>query len=325
MSSEITLQDIYSARRTIAGIAVRTPLIGSPGLTQRAGASVHLKLENVQPTGSFKIRGAANKLQNLTPAERRRGVITVSSGNHGRAVAYVARELGIGAQVCMSTQVPANKVDAIRRLGARVVVHGESYDEAERHALRLREEHGLTMTPPFDDPDIIAGQGTIGLELLEDLPGVDTVLVPLSGGGLLSGIAVALKSANRSIRTIGVSTERAPVMFHSLRADHPIEMSEEETIADALVGGIGLDNQYTFRLIQEFVDETLLVTEDEIAAAMAFALERHHLVVEGGGAVALAALLHGGAREVGKSVVVVVSGGNIGISLLLGLVQDSAR
>jgi threonine dehydratase len=321
--SSVTLRDIYRARQRIAGIAVRTPLIESPRLADLVGASVYLKLENVQRTGAFKIRGAANKLQSLSDEERQRGVITVSTGNHGRAVAYAARELGVEAIVCMSTRVPPSKVDGIRRLGAEVVLHGDSYDEAEQHAVRLQRDRGLTMIPPFDDPYVIAGQGTIGLELLENLPDIDAAIVPLSGGGLLSGIALALKSADASIRTIGVSMERAPVMFHSLRVGRPIEMEEEETLADALAGGIGLDNRYTFGMIQKYVDETLLVTEDEIAAAMAFALEEHHLVVEGGGAVALAAILHGKVGGAGENTVVVISGGNVEIPLLLKIAQDS--
>jgi threonine dehydratase len=321
--SSVTLRDIYRARQRIAGIAVRTPLIESPRLADLVGASVYLKLENIQRTGAFKIRGAANKLQSLSDEERQRGVITVSTGNHGRAVAYAARELGVEAIVCMSTRVPPSKVDGIRRLGAEVVLHGDSYDEAEQHAVRLQRDRGLTMIPPFDDPYVIAGQGTIGLELLENLPDIDAAIVPLSGGGLLSGIALALKSADASIRTIGVSMERAPVMFHSLRVGRPIEMEEEETLADALAGGIGLDNRYTFGMIQKYVDETLLVTEDEIAAAMAFALEEHHLVVEGGGAVALAAILHGKVGGAGENTVVVISGGNVEIPLLLKIAQDS--
>jgi len=319
----VTLRDIYTARRRIAGIVVRTPLIESPQLTDDLGAPVYLKLENVQRTGAFKIRGAANKLQALSTEERQRGVITVSSGNHGRAVAHVAREFGVAAVVCMSTRVPANKVDGIRRLGAEVVLHGESYDEAEHYAGQLQKDRELTMISPFDDPYVIAGQGTIGLELLEDLPELDTVIVPLSGGGLLSGIALALKSADASIRTIGVSMERAPVMFHSLRVGRPIEMEEEETLADALAGGIGLNNRYTFGMVQEYVDENLLVTEDEIAAAMAFALEEHHLVVEGGGAVALAAVLHGRVGGATGNTVVVISGGNVETSLLLEIAQGS--
>jgi threonine dehydratase len=319
----VTLRDIYRARRRIAEIAVRTPLIESPQLTDCLGVPVYLKLENVQRTGAFKIRGAANKLQTLSDEERQRGVITVSSGNHGRAVAYVARELGVEAVVCMSTRVPTNKVDGIRRLGAEVVLHGGSYDEAEEYAEQLQAARGLTMVSPFDDPDVIAGQGTIGLELMEDLPDIDTVIVPLSGGGLLSGTALALKSADDAIRTIGVSMERAPVMFHSLRVGRPIEMEEEETLADALAGGIGLHNQYTFDMIREYVDDTLLVTEEEIAAAMAFALEEHHLVVEGGGAVALAAVLQGRVGGATGNAVIVISGGNVEIPLLLDIVRDS--
>jgi threonine dehydratase len=319
--SNITLRDVYQARQRIAGFAIRTPLIPSPILSERVGAGVHLKLENVQRTGAFKIRGAANKLQSLTPEEAERGVITVSSGNHGRAVAHVAHEMGIRAVVCMSTRVPSNKVESIQRLGAEVVVHGESYDEAERRALQLRQEDGLTMISPFDDPHIIAGQGTIGLELLEDLPWIDTVVVPLSGGGLLSGVGLVLKAADPSIRTVGVSMDRAPVMYHSLRAGEPIEMEEEETLADALAGGIGLENRHTFRMIQTYVDETLLVTEDEIARAMAFALEEHHQVVEGGGAVGLAALVCEKVEDAGENVAVVISGGNVDLPLLLEIAQ----
>ncbi len=245
-----TLRDIYLARQRIAGLARRTPLVRSAGLSERTGAAVYLKPESLQETGSFKIRGAANKLLSLTAEERARGVVAVSSGNHGRAVAYVAQQLGVRAVICVSERVPAGKVEAIRRLGAELVVHGASYDEAEAHSLRLQAERGLTRVDPFDDPAVIAGQGTIGLELLEDLPQVETVVVPLSGGGLISGIAIALKAANPAIRVIGVSMDRAPVMVHSLRAGRLLELPEEDTLADALAGGIGLDNRYTFRLVQ---------------------------------------------------------------------------
>jgi len=316
---DVTLRDIYRARRRISPIATRTPLLRSPALAERIGASVHLKAENLQRTRSFKVRGAANKMLALTPGERERGVVTVSSGNHGRAVSYVAGQLGVHAVVCLSGRVPANKVEAIERLGAEVVVHGQSYEEAEVHALRLRDERGLTMIEPFDDPLVIAGQGTIGLEVLEDLPDVDAILVPLSGGGLISGVALAMKAADPAIRTIGVSMERAPVMVHSLRAGAPVDLEEQDTLADALAGNIGLDNRYTFRMVQQYVDDLALVSEEEIARAMAFALREHHLVVEGGGAVGVAALLAGEVRGVGRNVVVVVSGGNVSMPLLLGI------
>ena len=314
---DVTLHDIYRARQRIAAVATRTPVIHSPLLTERVGASVYLKAESLQKTGSFKIRGATNKMLGLTVEEKARGVITVSSGNHGRAVAYVAHQLGIAAVICMSTRVPGNKLDAIKQLGAEVVVHGDSYEDAEIHALQLQEERGLTMIDPFDDPLVIAGQGTVGLELLEDLPEIDTAIVPLSGGGLIAGIALACKSASPSIRVIGVTMDRAPVMVHSLRAGTPIQMEEEDTIADALVGNIGVSNKYTFRMVQKYVDDTILVSDEEIAAAMAFALEQHHLVVEGGGAVGIAALLHQRATGLGHNIAVVVSGSNVSLPLLL--------
>jgi len=318
----VSLRDIYLARQRISSIAARTPLIDSPFLSQAAGVPVYLKLENLQRTGSFKLRGATNKLLSLSDDEKARGVITVSSGNHGRAVSYVARQLGIHAVVCISERVPRNKVEAIRGLGAEVVIHGVSYDEADAEARRLQQARGLTMVDPFDDPLVIAGQGTIGLELLEELPTIDAVVVPLSGGGLLGGIALALKAASPAIRTIGVSMDRAPVMVHSLRAGKPIELEEEETIADALAGGIGLDNRHTFRLLQRVLDDTALVSEEEIAAAMAFALDKHHLVVEGGGAVGIAALLNDRVDHLQGNVVVVVSGGNVDLELLLRVAQE---
>jgi threonine dehydratase len=317
----VTLRDVYRARQRIAAVVTKTPVILSSLLTEQVGASVYLKAESLQKTGSFKIRGATNKMLGLTTEEQARGVITVSSGNHGRAVAYVAHQLDINAVICMSTRVPRNKSEAIKRLGAEVVLTGDSYEEAEIHALSLQEKRGLTMIDPFDDPLVIAGQGTIGLELLEDMPEIDTVIVPLSGGGLISGIALALKSASPSIRVIGVTMDRAPVMYHSLRAGAPIKMEEEDTIADALVGNIGVNNKYTFRLVQEYVDDTVLVSDEEIAAAMAFALEKDHLVVEGGGAVGIAALLYQRASGLGHNVVVVVSGSSVSLPLLLSTVQ----
>jgi threonine dehydratase len=313
----VALRDVYRARQKIAAVVTRTPVFCSSLLTEQVGASVYLKAESLQKTGSFKIRGATNKMLGLTTEEKARGVVTVSSGNHGRAVAYIAQQLGVNAVICMSARVPRNKLDAIKRLGAEVVVTGDSYEQAEIHALQLQEERRLTLIDPFDDPLVIAGQGTIGLELLEDIPEIDTAVVPLSGGGLISGIALALKSASPSIRVIGVTMERAPVMYHSLRAGAPIEMTEEDTIADALVGNIGVNNKYTFRMVQEYVDDTVLVSDEEIATAMAFALEEHHLVVEGGGAVGIAALLYGRVSGLGRNVVVVLSGSSVDLSLLL--------
>lgn len=317
------LIDVYLAKRKIKKSIYRTPLVKSPGLREIVTAECYLKLENLQNTGSFKIRGATNKILSLSDDERKRGVIAVSSGNHGRAVASVAQKYNIPAVICISETVPRNKVQAIRELGAEIVIAGKSYDEASEGAEKLQVERGLTMIHPFDDPYVIAGQGTIGLELIEDLPEIDSVIVPLSGGGLLGGIALTLKSINPKIRTIGVSMDRGPAMFESLKAGRIMEVIEEPTLADALVGGIGKNNAHTFAIIQQFVDETVLVSEGEIAAGMTFALERHQLVVEGGGAVGIAAVLAGKVKEIGENTAIVISGANVDLPVLIEVAQKS--
>lgn len=323
-AADMTMRDVYLARQRIAPLVRTTPLIRSPILSERVGSAVYLKPECLQETGSFKIRGAANNMVSLTTKEKARGVVTVSTGNHGGAVSYVGGQLGIKAVICVPEGVPSNKLEAIKGLGAEVVVGGQTYDQAEEEAPRLAEERGLSMISAYDDPFIIAGQGTIGLELLEDLPEVDTVLVPVGGGGLISGIALAMKSASSDTRVIAVSMDRAPVMYHSLKAGKPITMPQEETIADALVGGIGMNNRYTFRLMQQYVDDFVLVSDDEIATAMAFALEKHHLVVEGGGAVGLAALLEGKVKDIGRNVAIVLSGSNVDLPVLLRIAENLA-
>jgi len=315
--SVLTLRDVYLARQRIMSLARRTPIIEAPGLSEGGNTKIVLKLENLQTTGSFKIRGATNKLLSLSEQERSRGVMTVSSGNHGRALSHVASRLGIQATICLPDTVPDNKRQAIRRAGAELLIGGATYEEASATATRLQEERGLTMIHPFDDPFVIAGQGTIGLELLEDLPEIDTVLVPLSGGGLMGGIAFVLKSAHPTLRTIGVSMDQGPAMVDSLRAGKVVGVVEQPTLADALAGGLGAENIYTFEMIREYVDETVLVSEEEIAAAMAFALEEHHLVVEGGAAVGIAALQSDKVRDLGKNVAVVLSGSNVDIPVLL--------
>lgn len=324
-TTNITLQDIFRAKQTIASVARETPLIQSNSLTEQVGANVYLKLEILQQTGAFKVRGAANKILNLPTDGKERGVVTVSTGNHGQAVAYVAQQAGLNAAVCISERVPPNKVDALKRLKAEVIIHGQSQDEAEVRARQIQEERGATMVPPFDDPYIIAGQGTIGLELLVGLPEIDTVLVPLSGGGLIAGIALALKSANPHIRVVGISMQRAAVMYHSLQAGHPLEMPEEETLADSLQGGIGLDNHYTFRMVQQYVDDIILLSEEEIALGMAYAFFEHHLVLEGAGAVGIAALLQNKMSHLGRNVAVVLSGGNVDMPSFLKVLQATGE
>jgi len=317
----LTLRDLYLAQARIAPLVRKTPLVSSPALAKLSGSEITLKLENLQETGSFKPRGAANKILSLNPEVRERGIITVSSGNHGRAVAYVAHRLGLRALVFLADNVPANKLNAIQKLGAEVIVQGKTYEEASEEAYRLMAKEGLEMIHPYNDPAVIAGQGTIGLELLDEFPALDTVIVPLSGGGLLGGIAFALKSADPGIHVVGVSMERGPAMVESLRAGRVVEIVEEPTLADALAGNIH-PCDYTFPLVQKTIDETVLVSEEEIASAMNFALEEHHLVVEGGGAVALAALISGKVKHLGKHVAVVVSGGNVDMSVLLKVARE---
>lgn len=315
------LRDVYLARQRIAHIAIRTPLVLTSALSRELRTDIVLKLETLQPTGSFKVRGAANRLLSLEPEGRKRGVVAFSTGNHGLAVAFVAAEVGVLAVVCVSDRVPQARVIALEQQGADVVVHGASQDEAGERARELHRERGLTMMPPFDDPLIIAGQGTIGLELLEDWPAIDTVLVPVSGGGLVSGIAVALKSADPGIRVIGVSMDRAPVMYHSLQAGHPVDLAEADTLAESLQGGIGLYNKFTFELVRTLVDELILVTESEIARAMAFILHEERIVAEGAGAVGVAALLSGKVADLGRRLAVVVSGGNVDPSTVVRMAK----
>ena len=313
--------DIGAARERIAEIAIQSPVVPSPALGRRLDADVALKLENLQVTGSFKVRGAANKILALSDDERSRGVVTCSSGNHGRAVAYVAELLAIPATVCVPEWIDPVKLEAIGRHGAETVLHGKTYDDAEAKSLEIQGERELCYVHPFDDPYVIAGQGTIGLELLEQLSSLDTVVVPLSGGGLIAGIALALKSRDPTIQVIGVSAENAPVMYHSLRAGRPIEYAEEKTIASALAGGIGLQNRHTFTLVRDYVDEHVLVSETQISNAIAFAAEEHKIVIEGGGAVGIAALLSGRIGAHGKHLAVVVSGGNIDLRSFADLVE----
>lgn len=310
----VTLNKIEAARLRIADKVDRTSLVQSFRLTEMVSAPVWMKLEHRQRTGSFKLRGAANAIASLSEEEKRRGVAAVSTGNHGRALAYAAKLEGMRAVICMSRLVPENKVAEIRRLGAEIHIVGTSQDEAQREVERLIAAEGLVPIPPFDHPAIIAGQGTIGLEIMEDVPEVETVLIQLSGGGLASGIAVAIKARNPSVKIIGVSMERGAAMKASLDAGHPVEISELPTLADSLGGGIGLDNRYTFGMVRDLLDDVVLVSEAEIAAGIAHAYAAEREIVEGAGAVGIAALLAG---KVGRKAptVLLLSGRNIDMGL----------
>jgi threonine dehydratase len=316
---EPSLADIYLARKVIQDKIFRTPLVESSTLSKLTDSETYLKLENLQKTGSFKLRGATNKITQLKSEALERGVITVSSGNHGLAVSTAARELGIRAYISVSSATAENKVAAIRATGAQILMEGSTYDEAAEIASQKEKELNLTMIHPFDDPEIIAGQGTIGLEIIEDLPEIDTVLVPLSGGGLMSGIALALKTIKPSIHVVGVSMDQGPAMVESIKAGHIVEVEEQPTLADALVGGLGRENHYTMNMVMKYMDETVLVAESEIAAGMLFALEQHHLVLEGGGAVGIAALLFEKVKKLGSKLVIVASGGNVSPETLFSL------
>ncbi|WP_028203794.1 hydroxyectoine utilization dehydratase EutB [Paraburkholderia nodosa] len=319
--SSLSLADVYRARQRLAGRVAHTPLVASPTLSARVGVPVYFKLETVQPTGSFKLRGATNAVAHLAESGVKR-VVTASTGNHGRALAYAAHALGMESAVCMSSLVPPNKVEAVAALGARVVIAGKSQDEAQIEAQRLMREEGYAFVPPFDDLRVIAGQATIGLEILEALPDTATLVVPLSGGGLFSGVAFAAKQIRPDVRAIGVSMARGAAMHASLTAGHPVDVEESETLADSLGGGIGLDNRHTFALTRALADDVILLGEPSIVRGVAHAYREERLVVEGAGAVGMAALLDGHIERSQGPIVIVVSGANIDMTVHRRLVTE---
>jgi threonine dehydratase len=313
-AGNITLADIERARRALAGRIRLTPVESSASLSTLAGAPVYLKLEHQQITGSFKLRGATNAVLNLDDDRKARGVVGVSTGNHGRGLAYAAREAGVRCIICMSSLVPKNKVDGIKAQGAEVRIVGRSQDDAQEEVGRLVAEDGMTMLPPFDHRDIIAGQGTLGIEVLEQVPEVQTVVVPVSGGGLIAGVAAAVKALKPAARVVGVSMERGAAMYECQKAGKPIFVEELATLADSLGGGIGLDNRFTFAMVRDLVDDIVLVNEAEIAGAIRHAYWEERQIIEGSGAVGIAALKAGRIGNPGITAVI-VSGGNIDMDL----------
>lgn len=310
----VTLGDIRAARERIAGKIERTSIVLSASLSEGLGVPVQLKLEHRQTTGSFKLRGASNAVASLDAEEKARGVVAASTGNHGRALAHAAKLEGMRAVICMSRLVPKNKLDEIRRLGAEIRIVGNSQDDAQQEVERLVTEEGLVMLPPFDHPAIIAGQGTLGLEVMEQVLDAALVLVQLSGGGLASGVAAAVKGIRPGTRVVGVSMARGAAMKASLDAGRPVLVEELPTLADSLGGGIGLDNRLTFAMCRNLLDDVVLLSEDEIAAGIRHAYEQEREIVEGAGAVGIAALLAGKVMAEGP-VVVVLSGRNIDMQL----------
>ncbi|MEX0405648.1 hydroxyectoine utilization dehydratase EutB [Aquibium sp. LZ166] len=315
----LSLADILAAARTIRDVAVRAPLVPSPYLSAFCGQDFLLKLENTQPIGAFKLRGAANAVMNL-PTDVK-GVTCCSTGNHGRGVAYAARARGLRAVVCMSSLVPKAKVDGIRALGAEVRITGRSQDEALAESQRLARDEGLAEISPFDDPLVIAGQGTIGLELMQDRPDLDTVLVPLSGGGLAAGVALAVKAIRPDATVIGISMDRGAAMHASIRAGHPVEVEEVASLADSLGGGIGSDNRLSFPLCRDLLDDVVLVTEEEIYRAMQTLFYEDRMVAEGACVVGIAALQAGKLPALRGPVATVITGRNMDMEVFRQIVS----
>jgi len=307
-----TLEDIEKARETIAGVARVTPMETSQFLAEVLGSPVHLKCENLQRTGAYKLRGAYNRLSALTEEQRAAGVVAASAGNHAQGVALAARELGIPATIFTPVGVALPKLQATRHYGAEVVLRGHSVEEALSAAKDFAAHTGAVFIPPFDHPAVIAGQGTVGLEIVDQVPDVDTVVVPIGGGGVISGIAIAVKGLaerlGRTIRVIGVQAENAAAYPDSLDAGEPVTITTTPTIADGIA--VARPGDMNFPIIRDLVDEIVTVSDDDVARALLVLLERAKLVVEAAGAVGVAAIMAGSVRDTGRTVVL-LSGGNI--------------
>lgn len=321
----ITLADVQGALGRIRQSIYLSPCTLSATFTQLTGNSIYLKLDNLQRTGAFKERGALNKLLTLTPEERGQGVIAASAGNHAQGLAYHAGKRGISAQICMPLTTPLIKVSATRAYGAEVTLHGANYDEACEEAIRRGEQQRLTFIHPFDDDAVIAGQGTLGLEMLQQHPEIDAVVVPIGGGGLIGGIACAIKETNPKVQIVGVQTSRLPSMKAAVTEGRPVTIPAAATIADGIA--VRRAGERTLPLVQKYVDQIVTVDEEEIANAILLLLEREKTMAEGAGAAAIAAMVNHKIQISGKKVAVLVCGGNIDVTLLSriierGLVKD---
>ncbi|WP_099187408.1 threonine ammonia-lyase [Tepidibacter mesophilus] len=317
--AKVTLEDVKKAREAISGIAVKTKLLECSALSKMSNNRVFLKLENLQKTGSFKIRGAVNKIANLTEEEKQCGVIASSAGNHAQGVALGAKMNGIKATIAMPATAPLAKVAATKSYGAEVVLNGLVYDDAYAKAVEIQKETGATFLHPFNDPYVIAGQGTIALEIFEDLENVDIILAPIGGGGIISGIAVAAKALNPKVKIIGVQSENIGSMKASREAGKVTTFFKAPTIADGIA--VKTPGDLTFEIIEELVDEIVTVTEEEIAQAILFLTEKDKIVAEGAGAVCTAAIMSGKVKETNKNVVGIISGGNIDVNMLYRIID----
>ncbi|MBR2023148.1 MAG: threonine ammonia-lyase [Clostridia bacterium] len=313
----LTIDNVYSAKNALKGVARETDVIYAPKLCK--GVDLYLKTENLQVTGSFKVRGAYYKMTRLSAEEKARGVIACSAGNHAQGVALAAQKNGIKSVICLPDGAPISKVEATKSYGAEVCLVEGVYDDAYNEALRLRDEKGYTFIHPFDDEDVIAGQGTIALELMEQIPDMDAVIVPIGGGGLISGIAYTLKTLNPKVKVYGVQATGAPSMRNAVSHGQIEELSAVSTIADGIA--VKKPGEHTFALCNQYVDDIVTVTDDEISAAILALMEQHKLVTEGAGAVAVAAAMFGKIDLQGKKAVCVLSGGNIDVTILSRVIK----
>ena len=318
MDNSVTLKMMQEAREALKGIAEVTPIVTST----RLGKNLFIKSENLQKTGSFKIRGAYNKIRMLSPEEAKRGVIACSAGNHAQGVALSATRLGIRSVICMPEGAPILKVEATRGYGAEVVLVPGIYDDAAREAKRLADEEGFTFAHPFNDPYVIAGQGTIGLEILEQVPDVEQIVVPIGGGGLISGVAAAVKSMRPNVKLIGVQAATVPSMFVSMRSGEITTVRDGATIADGI--HVLTPGDLTFRMVKDYVDDIVTVSEDEIAAAIVALLEGPKTVAEGAGATSVAAYLFNRV-DTSLNTVALVSGGNVDITTLSRIITKGMQ
>ena len=319
MSNAVTLQDVQEARNVIADLAIRTPMLPARSLGALAECDLLLKAENLQRAGSFKVRGALNRIVALDSNQKAKGVIAASAGNHAQGVALAAANLGIPCTIVMPVGASIPKVEATRGYGATVVLHGDDFDDAMGHARHLMQEYNLTLIHAFDDPAIVAGQGTIGLEMLEQADDLDIVVVPVGGGGLISGIAMAIKETRPEIKVIGVQAEASSAVVDSYKANRRITVKGQATVADGI--SVGSPGEITLPLVSRYVDDMVVVEEEGITQAMLLLLERGKLLVEGAGAVGLAAVLGGKVKVAGKRVATVLSGGNVDTHLIARVLE----
>jgi threonine dehydratase len=319
----LDLKNIRDAEKRISGQILKTPLVVSTHLSEKTSSSFFLKLENLQVTNSFKIRGAMNKLAYITslPSNKVNTIITASAGNHGQAIALCASKVGLHAKIVVPETTPKIKTDKIRQYGAELIIYGSIYDEAEQYARGLSKKEGLTFVSPYNDELIIAGQGTVALEVLSQSPETDIIMAPIGGGGLISGVSIAAKAIKPDIEIIGVQSEASPTMYESLLAKRLVESKVEDSIAEGLSGNLE-PNSITFDYAMKYVDRMLLVKEDSIRKAIRLLWENDGQVVEGSGAVPVAAILENTGSFAGKKVVAIISGGNIDFELFKSIVES---